>query len=189
MLLLDFYFRSVKHRESLKDHCIYPWYVIVHHEALTAWWQWLWRTITISSGRLTPTWFKRLSYSDNLSTRSTIELFSFTLWTKNLVGGLVPLNKGTSMKSQFHLFRTSLMLRDVLQRFRRLASKPLSIFVLNYRVVIRNVYVGCSQHPQTTLEVQHTEWCIKDISLLRSNEDNPRFYRLGLQSLLLSTFN
>ena len=24
MLLLDFYFRSVKHRESLKDHCIYP---------------------------------------------------------------------------------------------------------------------------------------------------------------------
>ena len=81
MLLLDFYFRSVKHRESLKDHCIYPWYVIVHHEALTAWWQWLWRTITISSGRLTPTWFKWLSYSDNLSTRSTIELFSFTSWT------------------------------------------------------------------------------------------------------------
>ena len=67
------------------------------------------------------------------------------------------------------------MFRDVLQRFRRLASKPLSIFVLNYRVVIRNVYVGCSQRPQTTLEVQHTEWCIKDISLLYSNEDNPRF--------------
>ena len=189
MLLLDFYFRSVKHRESLKDHCIYPWYVIVHHEALTAWWQWLWRTITISSGRLTPTWFKRLSYSDNLSTRSTIELFSFTSWTKNLVGGLIPLNKGTSMKSQFHLFRTSLMFRDVSKRLRRLASKPFKYFALNYRVVIRNVYVGCSQHPQTTLEVQHTEWCIKDISLLRSNEDNPRFYRLSLQSLLLSIFN
>ena len=183
MLLLDFYFRSVKHRESLKDHCIYPWYVIVHHEALTAWWQWLWRTITILSGRSTPTWFKRLSYSDNLSRRSTIELFSFTSWTKNLVGGLIPLNKGTSMKSQFHLFRTSLMFRDVSKRLRRVAPKPLSILHLTI------VYVGCSQHPQTTLEVQHTEWCIKDISLLRSNEDNPRFYRLSLQSLLLSTFN
>ena len=118
-----------------------------------------------------------------------IELFSFTSGKNNLVGGLIPLNKGTSMKSQFHLFRTSLMFRDVLQRFRRLASKPLSIFVLNYRVVIRNVYVGCSQHPQTTLEVQHTEWCIKDISLLCSNEDNPQFYRPSPQSLLLSTFN
>ena len=39
MLLLDFYFRSVKHREYFKDHHIYPWYVIVHHEALVAWWQ------------------------------------------------------------------------------------------------------------------------------------------------------
>ena len=56
-----------------------------------------------------------------------IELCSFTLWTKNLVGGIVPLNKGTSMKSQFHLFRTSLMSRDVSKRLRRLASKPLSI--------------------------------------------------------------
>ena len=109
-----------------KDHHILDMF-IVHHEALAAWWQWLWRTIIVSSGRLTPTWFKRLSYSDNLSTRSTIELFSFTLWTKNLVGGLVPLNKGTSMKSQFHLFRTSLMFRDVSKRLRCLASKPLSI--------------------------------------------------------------
>ena len=79
MLLLDFYFRGVKHREYLKYHHIYPWYVIVHHEALVAWWQWLWRTITISSGRLTPTRFKRLWYSDNLSTCSTIELFSLSL--------------------------------------------------------------------------------------------------------------
>ena len=67
------------------------------------------------------------------------------------------------------------MFRDVLQRFRRLASKTFKYFALNYRVVIRNVYVGCSQHPQTTLEVQHTERCIKDISLLRNNEDNPQF--------------
>ena len=78
MLLLDFYFRGVKHRELLKDHHIYPWYVIVHHEALIAWCQWLWRTITISSGRLTPTRFKWLLYSDNLSTSSTIELFSLS---------------------------------------------------------------------------------------------------------------
>ena len=79
MLLLDFYFRGVKHREYLMDHHFYPWYVIVHHEALLAWWQWLWRTITISSGRITPTRFKRLWHSDNLSTRSTIELFSLSL--------------------------------------------------------------------------------------------------------------
>ena len=35
MLLLDFY----KHREYLKDHHICPRYIIVHHEALAAWWQ------------------------------------------------------------------------------------------------------------------------------------------------------
>ncbi|KAI5006852.1 hypothetical protein ZWY2020_042064 [Hordeum vulgare] len=40
------------------------------------------------------------------------------------------------MKSQFHLFRTSLMFRDISKRLRRLASKPLSILPLNYRVVI-----------------------------------------------------
>ena len=39
----------------------------------------------------------------------------------------------------------------------------------------QNVYVRCSQHPQTTFEVQHTERCIKDIILLWSNEDNPQF--------------
>ena len=39
----------------------------------------------------------------------------------------------------------------------------------------QNVYVRCSQHPQPTLEVQLTEQCIKDIILLRSNEDNPQF--------------
>ena len=38
-LLLDFYFRGVKYCEHFKDHHIYPWYVIVHHEALVAWWQ------------------------------------------------------------------------------------------------------------------------------------------------------
>ena len=38
MLLLDFYFCGVKHREYLKDHHICPRYIIVHHEALAAWW-------------------------------------------------------------------------------------------------------------------------------------------------------
>ena len=79
MLLLDFYFRGVKHHEYLKDHLIYPWCVIVHHEALAAWWQWLWGNITISSGGSTPTRFKWLLCSDNLSTSSTIELFSLSL--------------------------------------------------------------------------------------------------------------
>ena len=36
MLLLDFYFRGVKHRELLKDHLSLIF--IVHHEALIAWW-------------------------------------------------------------------------------------------------------------------------------------------------------
>ena len=101
MLLLDFYFRGVKHREYLKDHHIYPRYVIVHHEALAAWRQWLWRNITISFGRSTPTWFKWLLHSDNLSTSSTIELFSLSLQAKKIVGGLIPLDVGTSLKSQF----------------------------------------------------------------------------------------
>ena len=58
-------------------------------------------------------------------------------------------------------------------RLRRLNSKPFNITKLSRSH--QNVYVRCSQHPQTTFEVQHTEWCIKDISLLRSNEDNPQF--------------
>ena len=99
--LLDFYFRGVKHHEYFKDHHIYLWYVIVHHEALAAWWQWLWGNITISSGGSTPTRFKWLLCSDNLSTSSTIELFSLSLQAKKIVGGLIPLDLGTSLKSQF----------------------------------------------------------------------------------------
>ena len=60
-------------------------------------------------------------------------------------------------------------------------------YALNYHVVIKNVYVRCSQHPQTMLEVQYTEWCIKGISLLRSNEDNPQF--LQTQSAKFATIN
>ena len=99
MLLLDFYFHG--DREHFKDHHIYPWYVIVHHEALVAWWQCLWRNITISSGRLTPTRFKWLLYPETLSTSSTIEIFSLSLQAKRIVGGLIPFDVGMSLKSQF----------------------------------------------------------------------------------------
>ena len=37
MLLLDFYFRGLKHREQLWDH-LHPLHVIIHQEALVAWW-------------------------------------------------------------------------------------------------------------------------------------------------------
>ena len=149
MLLLDFYFRGVKHHEYFKDHHIYPWYVIVHHEALAAWWPWLWRNITISSGRSTPTWFKWLLHSDNLSTSSTIELFSLSLQAKKIVGGLIPLDVGTSLKSQFqpskHLICSAMF------------RKRLWCLYLNHLIELsrsyQNVYVRCSQHPQTTFEV------------------------------------
>ena len=102
MLLLDFYFRGVKHHELLKDHHVYPWYVIVHHEALIAWCQWLWRTITISSGRQLP-----LNSSDcsTQTIRAHAQRLSFSPLVcrlKKLVRGLIPLDVGTSLKSQFH---------------------------------------------------------------------------------------
>ena len=108
-----------------------------------------------------------------MSTSSTIELFSLSLHAKKRVGGLIPLDVGTSLKSQFqpskHLI-CSAMFRN---RLRCLNSKPFNITELSHSY--QNVYVRCSQHPQTTFEVQHTERCIKDISLLRSNKDNPQF--------------
>ena len=39
MLLLDFYLRSFQHREELGNSLIHPLHIIVHHEALLAWWQ------------------------------------------------------------------------------------------------------------------------------------------------------
>ena len=164
MLLLDFYFRGVKHREYLKDHHIYPWYVIVHHEALTAWWQWLWRTITVLSGRSTPTRFKWLSHSDNLSTSSTIELFSLSLQAKKIVGGLIPLDVGTSLKSQFQPSKHLICSAMFRKRLWCLYLNHLTELSRSYQ----NVYVRCSQHPQTTFGVPHTERCIKDISFLLS---------------------
>ena len=171
MLLLDFYFRGVKHREYLKDHHICPWYIIVHHKALAAWWQWLWRNITISSGRSTPTRFKWLLHSGNLSTSSTIELFSLSLQAKKIVGGLIPLDVGTSLKSQFQPSKHLICFATFQNVFGTSTPNHLTKLSRSYQ----NVYVRCSQHPQTTFEVQHTERCIKDISLLWSNEDNPQF--------------
>ena len=39
MLLLDFYLRSFQHREELGNSLVHPLHIIVHHEALVAWWQ------------------------------------------------------------------------------------------------------------------------------------------------------
>ena len=39
MLLLDFYLRSLKHREELGNCLFRPLHIIVHHEAFIAWWQ------------------------------------------------------------------------------------------------------------------------------------------------------
>ena len=118
------YFRGVKHREYLKDHHIYPWYVIVHHEALVAWWPWLWRNITISSGRSTPTRFKWFLHSDNLSTSPTIELFSLSSQAKKIVGGLIPLDMGTSLKSQFQPSKHLICSATFQKRLWCLNSKP-----------------------------------------------------------------
>ena len=162
MLLLDFYFRGVKHHEYFKDHHIYPWYVIVNHEALAAWWQWLWGNITISSGGSTPTRFKWLLCSDNLSTSSTIELFSLSLQAKKIVGGLIPLDVGTSLKSQFQPSKHLICSATFRKRLWCLYLNHLTELSHSYQ----NVYVRCSQHPQTTFGVQHIEQCIKDISFL-----------------------
>ena len=133
MLFLDFYLRWFQHHEELGNH-IYPWYVIVNHEALAAWWQWLWGNITISSGRLTPTGFKWLLHSDNLSTSSTIELFSISLQAKKIVGGLIPLDVGTSLKSQFQPSKHLICFATFQNRLRCLNSKP---FNWTYHVVIK----------------------------------------------------
>src|SRR5215216_5225549 len=39
MLLLDFYLRNFEHCEKLSDGLVHPLHIIVHHEALIAWWQ------------------------------------------------------------------------------------------------------------------------------------------------------
>ena len=146
MLLLDFYFRGVKHREYLKDHHIYPWYVIVHHEALTAWWQWLWRTITVLSGRSTPTRFKWLLYSDNLSTSSTIELFSLVCRLRKSSEVLYLLTWARAWNPNFSPQNISYVSR----RFKNVFGASTLNRLTELSRCYQNVYVWCSQHPQTT---------------------------------------
>src|SRR4051812_37496591 len=80
---------------------------------------------------------------------------------------------GTSLKFQFQPSKHLICSVTFQKRLRCLNSKPFNITELSRSH--QNVYVRCSQHPQTMFEVQHTERCIKYISLLRSNEDNPQF--------------
>ena len=53
-------------------------------------------------------------------------------------------------------------------------SKPLALLTELSRSH-QNVYVRCFATSTDDAEVQHTERCIKDTSLLCSNEDNPQF--------------
>ena len=89
---------------------------------------------------------------------------------KKLVRGLIPLDVGTSLKSQFqsseHLI-CSVTFQNVF-----------GATILNHTELSRsyqNVDVRCFVTSTDDAEVQHTERCIKDISLVCSNEDNPQF--------------
>src|SRR3954466_5679831 len=97
-----------------------------------------------------------------------IELFSLSLQAKKLVRGLTPLDVGTSLKSQFQLLEHLICYAT----FQNVFGAPI-LNHLTLRTELsrshQNVYVRCSQHPQTMLEVQLTERCINDISLLCSN--------------------
>ena len=97
--------------------------------------------------------------------------FLLSLQAKKIVGGLIPLDVGTSLKSQFQPSKHLICSATFRKRLWCLYLNHLTELSCSYQ----NVYVRCSQHPQTTFEVQHTERCIKDISLLWSNEDNPQF--------------
>ena len=66
------------------------------------------------------------------------------------------------------------MFCDVSKRLWCHNSKPLALRTELSRSH-QNVYVRCFATSTDDAEVQHTERCIKDISLLCSNEDNPQF--------------
>ena len=103
-----------------------------------------------------------------------IELFSLSLQVKKLVGGLIPLDVGTCLKSQFQSSEHLTCSATFQKRLWCHNSKPLSISTeLSHSH--QNVYVRCFATSTDDAEVQHTERCIKDISLLCSNEDNPQF--------------
>ena len=101
-----------------------------------------------------------------------IELFSLSLQAKKIVRGLIPLDVGTSLKSQFYPSKHIICSATFRNRLWCLNSKLFNITELSRSY--QNVCARCSQHPQTTFEVQHNERCIKDIILLCSNEDNPQ---------------
>ena len=103
-----------------------------------------------------------------------IELFSLVCRLKKVVKGLIPLDVGTSLKFQFQSLEPLICSATFQNAYDASILNRLTLRTELSRSH-QNVYVRCSQHPQTTLEVQHTERCIKDISLLRSNEDNPQF--------------
>src|SRR3954469_13192610 len=102
-----------------------------------------------------------------------IQLFSLSLQAKKIVGGLIPLDVGTSLKFQFQPSKHLICSATFQKRLRCLNSKPINIIELSRSH--QNICVRCLQHPQTTFEVQHTERCIKYIGFLCSNEDNPQF--------------
>ena len=95
-----------------------------------------------------------------------VELFSLSLQVKKLVGGLIPLDVGTSLKSQFQLLEHLICSAAFQNVFGASILNHLTLPIELSRSH-QNVYVRCLQHPQTTFEVQHTERCIKDISLLQ----------------------
>ena len=108
--------------------------------------------------------------------------FLLSLQAKKIVGGLIPLDVGMSLKSQFQPSKHLICFATFQNVFGASTLNYLTELSRSYQ----NVYVRCSQHPQTTFEVQHTERCVKDTSLLWSNEDNPQFTDLVR---IISTIN
>ena len=124
------------------------------------------RNITISSWKINSHSIKVIVVLRQSEHKLKIELFSLIMQAKKIAGGLIPLDVGTSLKSQFQPSKHLICSATFQKCLRCLNSKPFNITELSWSH--QNVYVRCSQHPQTTFEVQHTERCIKDISLLLS---------------------
>ena len=150
VLLLDFYFRGVItsrifqgslylslicYSSSRSSSSLVAVTLENHHYLI-------WKT--------TPTRFSRLQYSDNLSTCSTIEIFSLSLQARKLVRGLIPLDMGTSLKSQFQPFEH--LIRSATFQIVFGASILNHLTLPNYHVVnktcmsdVRNIHRPCSR--------------------------------------------
>ena len=72
-----------------------------------------------------------VSMCSDLSTSSTIELFSLIMQAKKIVGGLIPLDTGMSLKYQFQLLEHLICSVTFKSRF-----KVVKHGALNYQVVI-----------------------------------------------------